>query len=322
MALETGRIYLAKRIGYRDGKPLFKISVKCPTYGNFDAESVVYAKRIGFRDGKPLLKIVSGECDENGDLIVGNVYPAKRIGFRDGKPLFKVECKTCDGIELVILCDLEFTPTGTIQTVALDGTGSPGIDPMFDSWTGLALQTGQILLSDISFDHYDFSLVYLNTSFGAPPFFTHGANYQQPTVFGVCSSNVTAETEAYGYQTPWTAFNSGSLQFKHVYLVSKVTRTVITPPTTFESCAYNFWTFVREAEGEPTTAWYYGYTNGINQNNTWCDSGNARQSSVAPQDQGTACYAGASGLAFGFSVNKPESGGVDVGPCMNWAVGP
>lgn len=94
--LEVGRIYLAKRIGYKNGKPLFKISDPCPAEsGDYDAGTVVPWKRTGYKSSKPLGRIFSAKCEPDGSLTVGNIYPAKRIGYKNGKPLFRVVCAKC-----------------------------------------------------------------------------------------------------------------------------------------------------------------------------------------------------------------------------------
>jgi len=227
----------------------------------------------------------------------------------------------------VVLCDLTLTSLGSIAVVSLDGTGSPGTDPMFGAWSGLPLQTGQAIFSDVSFDNYDIATATLvNTTFGAPPFFTNGSNYQIGSIFGTCSTNNIGTSECYGYQTPWTAFDSGgALEFKHIYLVSKVTSTVLVPPSVQESCVYNFWTVVRGGSGDPTFVWYFGLTSSFAQLNRWCSGSTGLYSVLTPlvnSNLGTDC----SGL-FGFassgrSIEKPYYGGADAGPCYNWFAGP
>lgn len=115
MALEDGSKHLSKRIGFRDGKPLFKVAAPCKVDGVYPDGSVVLAKRIGFRNGKPLFKIMSGECAEGSGLVDGRKYPAKRIGFRDGKPLFKTKCKQCEEAEPEFCCQCERFLTSSDQ---------------------------------------------------------------------------------------------------------------------------------------------------------------------------------------------------------------
>lgn len=89
--LTVGRVYLAKRIGYKDGKPLFRIAQPCEV----TADVVHLIRHEGYNNSKPIGRIMTVGCDSSGDLMVGQVYPARRIGYRDGKPLYRVVCADC-----------------------------------------------------------------------------------------------------------------------------------------------------------------------------------------------------------------------------------
>jgi len=321
MALTLDKPYLGLRIASSSNVPVF-----APREGFCD-DIVLDTPYVGLRasavDGSPVFLISDQKLATGGTLTLNKPYIGLRASQVDGTLVFLVDGKVCDEGSIV-LCDISLTSTGSIAVVKASGdtTGAPGVDPMFGTWSGLSREDGQTLLSDVSFDNYDFSATLISTTVGAPPFFTNGSSYQRPTSFGTCSTNITATAEAYGYQTPWTSFSGG--EFKHVYLVSKVTVTVVSPALVTETCAYNFWTFQRDSEGAATKIWYFGYSTGTAQDNTWCGP-TARLSEPTPLVNwhlGTSCTFGATGPSNGASVRKPYVGGVDVGPCMTWFAGP
>lgn len=111
--LTVGRVYLARRIGFKDGKPLFKIAAPC----DFNADTIHLLKREGYRDVKPIGRFMTASCDTVGGLVVGDIYPARRIGFKDGKPLFKVVCNECAPCECCHCCGCDrFTAAGICCT--------------------------------------------------------------------------------------------------------------------------------------------------------------------------------------------------------------
>lgn len=312
-----GKHIIGVASGARNGKLLIATQ---PTRCEATQIGDVYLGLVsGVRDEKPLMAVVDQRCD-GGELQEGQTYLGLVSGVRDDKPLLVVPCSTC-GDEQVILCDLQLSGNGQIATVVAPGRSTPsGMEAMFSTWNGLPLSTGQELLSDVSFNNYDFLMTLLSTTLGAPPYFQDGNIFRQPTVFGICSSNVTARAWSRGYQTPWTSFDSGAKQFKHVYMVSKLRRTVIAPPTTLESCAYFFWTFVRTTGSTDTSAWGTGFTTGVGQTNWWCDEAAPRISTAVSLSHAGTCGPFPAGPSHGFAPLPLASGSGD-GTCMLFYVG-